>query len=112
MRSASQGGPSIASLERDLHDSPSKEQLMVKSRADVDTPALIRMHDGEWLDFAEVSGRLKIDGTHSGERFAVADFPHIPPHVLAAPLHRHHNEDEYTYRNLKGRALAFSIVSY
>jgi oxalate decarboxylase/phosphoglucose isomerase-like protein (cupin superfamily) len=26
----------------------------------------------------------------------MAAFPHVPPRVLAAPLHRHHKEDEYT----------------
>lgn len=59
-------------------------------------PAVIGFDEGTSLDFAGVHGLLKIDGSDAGERFAVADFPFIPPHVLAAPLHRHHREDEYT----------------
>ena len=38
-----------------------------------------------------------IDSPETDGRFAAAVFPEIPPRVLAAPLHRHHNEDEYTY---------------
>jgi mannose-6-phosphate isomerase-like protein (cupin superfamily) len=57
---------------------------------------LIQPAEGEELRFADVTGLLKIAGAVSGERFAAAAFPHIPPRVLAAPLHRHHREDEYT----------------
>ena len=69
---------------------------MAKSTADIGRPGVIGFEEGEPLDFAGVRGRLKIDGTGSGERFVVAHFPSIPPHALGAPLHRHHNEDEYT----------------
>lgn len=69
---------------------------MAKSTADIGRPGVIGLEEGEPLDFAGVRGRLKIDGTGSGERFVVAHFPSIPPHTLGAPLHRHHNEDEYT----------------
>jgi len=57
---------------------------------------LIQPAEGEELRFADVTGLLKIAGAVSGERFAAAAFPHIPPRVLAAHLHRHHREDEYT----------------
>ena len=69
---------------------------MAKTKAAVIKPAVIGFDEGESLDFAGVHGLLKIGGGETGERFAVADFPFIPPHVLAAPLHRHHREDEYT----------------
>ena len=38
----------------------------------------------------------KIDGLHSERRFAVVHHP-LAPRTLAAPLHRHHREDEYSY---------------
>lgn len=38
----------------------------------------------------------KIDGSATGKRFSVVHHP-LAPHALAAPLHRHHNEDEYSY---------------
>jgi quercetin dioxygenase-like cupin family protein len=69
---------------------------MDKARAGVYRSSVIRADEGEPLEFGGVGGRLTIDGIDSGERFAVAQFPGIPPHTLAAPLHRHHNEDEYT----------------
>jgi mannose-6-phosphate isomerase-like protein (cupin superfamily) len=57
---------------------------------------LVQMREGEPLGFAGVVGLLKIDGPDTQGRFAAAAFPEIPPRVLAAPLHRHHHEDEYT----------------
>lgn len=68
---------------------------MGRSRTDTGKSVVVTIEQGEPLEFAGVRGVLKIDGTDSGDRFAVAHFPAIPPHVLAAPLHRHHNEDEY-----------------
>lgn len=70
---------------------------MTTGATDVRTATLKRIDEGEPLEFAGVVGRLKIDAQQSGQRFALAHFPEIPPHVLAAPLHRHQNEDEFTY---------------
>lgn len=53
--------------------------------------------EGDPFSFGEVRGRFKIIGTATDKRFAVAELPEIPASTLAAPLHRHHNEDEYTY---------------
>ena len=36
-----------------------------------------------------------IDRAEAGERFSVVEHP-MSPRALAAPLHRHHNEDEYS----------------
>ena len=41
-------------------------------------------------------GLLKIDSPDTQGRFVAAAFPEIPARTLAAPLHRHHHEDEYT----------------
>jgi len=43
-----------------------------------------------------VANRFMIDGAETGGRFALVQ--HLfEPKALAAPLHRHHAEDEYTY---------------
>jgi mannose-6-phosphate isomerase-like protein (cupin superfamily) len=68
-----------------------------KSTAGVVEAQVIKVNDGETLGFAGVIGLLKVDGPDTQGRFAAVVFPEIPPRVLAAPLHRHHNEDEYTY---------------
>jgi mannose-6-phosphate isomerase-like protein (cupin superfamily) len=71
--------------------------MMAGARTSTTDPVLINLDEGEPLAFAGVTGQLKIDGSDSGERFAAAYFPHIPARMLAAPLHRHHREDEYTF---------------
>src|SRR5690348_18466954 len=45
--------------------------------------------------------RFMIDGADSGERFSLVEHP-MEPHALAAPLHRHSREDEYSFV-LEGR---------
>jgi mannose-6-phosphate isomerase-like protein (cupin superfamily) len=42
-----------------------------------------------------------IDGSESGGGFSLVEHP-LPPRALAAPLHRHSREDEYSYV-LEGR---------
>ncbi len=43
-----------------------------------------------------VQDRFMVDGADSQGRFALVQ--HLfPPKALAAPLHRHHDEDEYTF---------------
>lgn len=45
--------------------------------------------------------RFMIDGAQTGERFSLVEHP-MAPRALAAPLHRHTREDEYSYV-LEGR---------
>src|SRR5688500_4869529 len=45
--------------------------------------------------------RFMIDGSEAGERFSLVEHP-MSPRALAAPLHRHTREDEYSYI-LEGR---------
>lgn len=52
--------------------------------------------EGDFFDFGGLGVRWTIDGADSGQRFAVVHHP-IAPHALAAPLHFHHNEDEYSF---------------
>lgn len=43
-----------------------------------------------------VQDRFMVDGADSGGRFALVQ--HLfAPRALAAPMHRHHDEDEYTF---------------
>jgi quercetin dioxygenase-like cupin family protein len=53
--------------------------------------------DGSILpSVGHVSNRFMIGGTETGGRLAVLQ--HLfEPRALAAPMHRHHDEDEYTY---------------
>jgi mannose-6-phosphate isomerase-like protein (cupin superfamily) len=59
-------------------------------------PTIIRADEGGSFDFGGLGVRWKIDGSEAGERFAVVHHP-IAPRTLAAPLHYHHNEDEYSF---------------
>lgn len=70
---------------------------MKEPGAGVDEPTVILPGQGNPFDFGDVGGRWKIDRADTSGRFAVAHLPEIPPGVLAAPRHRHENEDEYTY---------------
>jgi quercetin dioxygenase-like cupin family protein len=49
----------------------------------------------------EASGSASSDGADAGERFSLVEHP-MSARALAAPLHRHAREDEYTYV-LEGR---------
>ena len=61
-----------------------------------DKPTVILPDDGDLFDFDGLGVHWKIDGPQAGERFSVVHHP-IAPKTLAAPLHYHHNEDEYSY---------------
>jgi mannose-6-phosphate isomerase-like protein (cupin superfamily) len=58
-------------------------------------------NDGEAGFLGSIGVRFMIDGGEAGERFSLVEHP-LPPKALAAPLHRHNNEDEYSYV-LEGR---------
>ncbi len=51
---------------------------------------------GERFDFGGFGVVWKIAGHPSDGRFSVVHHP-IAPRTLAAPLHRHHREDEFSY---------------
>lgn len=60
------------------------------------TPVLSPVISEEQFDFGGLGVNWKIDGTHTNKRFAVVHHP-MAPHALAAPLHRHTHEDEYSH---------------
>lgn len=51
---------------------------------------------GESVDLGSLGVVWKIEGFESEGRFSVVEHP-IPPRTLAAPLHFHHREDEYSF---------------
>jgi mannose-6-phosphate isomerase-like protein (cupin superfamily) len=57
--------------------------------------------DGKTGILAAIGVRFMIDGEDAGGRFALVEHP-MPPRALAAPLHRHSREDEYSFV-LEGR---------
>ena len=52
--------------------------------------------DGPLARFGGLGVRFLIDGLRSGGGFALVEHP-IEPRCLAAPMHTHEHEDEYTF---------------
>ena len=50
----------------------------------------------EQVDLGGLGIVWKIEGAETGQRFSVVHHP-LAPRALAAPLHRHNNEDEYSF---------------
>jgi mannose-6-phosphate isomerase-like protein (cupin superfamily) len=57
--------------------------------------------DGKEGFLGSIGVRFMIDGSEASERFSLVEHP-MSPRALAAPLHRHTREDEYSYV-LQGR---------
>src|SRR5919107_2163304 len=53
-------------------------------------------NEGERVQFGGLGVRFMIEGARSGGTFALVEHP-IEPRALAAPMHTHQHEDEYTY---------------
>src|SRR3954463_7075472 len=63
----------------------------------VTTPAkVIGPQDGASGFLGSIGVRFMIDGDEADERFSLVEHP-MSPRALAAPLHRHNREDEYSY---------------
>jgi mannose-6-phosphate isomerase-like protein (cupin superfamily) len=52
--------------------------------------------DGKAGFLGSIGVRFMLDGPEAGDRFSLVEHP-MAAHALAAPLHRHHNEDEYSF---------------
>lgn len=52
--------------------------------------------DGRLLELGGIGVRYMIAGDETGGRFSLVEHP-LQPRVLAAPMHRHANEDEYSF---------------
>ncbi len=64
-------------------------------------PTVIGPSEGDLLDFEGSDMYIKFDGTDTDQGFYVAH-EIIEPRTLAAPLHYHHNENEY-FHVVEGR---------
>jgi mannose-6-phosphate isomerase-like protein (cupin superfamily) len=64
-------------------------------------PRILGPNDGKTVDFGSFGVRFMVWSDESGGGFSLVEHP-IPPRTLVAPLHRHANEDEYSYV-LEGR---------
>jgi len=70
-------------------------------RTKATTATVIGPDDGKAGFLGGIGARLMIEGPASGGGFSLVEHP-MPPRALAAPLHRHTHEDEYSYV-LEGR---------
>ncbi|MDQ6715365.1 MAG: cupin domain-containing protein [Actinomycetota bacterium] len=59
------------------------------------TVRAVRVDEGDISRLGGVQDRFIIDGHESGQRFALVEH-RFDPRALAAPMHRHRNEDEYS----------------
>ena len=67
----------------------------------VSTAKIVGPTDGKIGFLGSIDARFMIDGPESAERFSLVEHL-MSPRALAAPLHRHHREDEYSFI-LEGR---------
>jgi quercetin dioxygenase-like cupin family protein len=74
--------------------------MNVKSTAATAPKTLGRL-DGKLGFLGSIGVRFMIWGEEAGEHFAMVEHP-MSPRALAAPMHRHSREDEYSYV-LRGR---------
>jgi quercetin dioxygenase-like cupin family protein len=65
------------------------------------TARVLRPSDGKAGFLGSIGVRFMIDGNDANERFSLVEHP-MSARALAAPLHRHTREDEYSYV-LEGR---------
>jgi mannose-6-phosphate isomerase-like protein (cupin superfamily) len=75
-------------------------------------PRVVGPHDGQLASLGGIGARFLIDGGDAGNRFALVEHP-MAPRALAAPMHRHHREDEYSFviQGSIGALLADDVVT-
>jgi mannose-6-phosphate isomerase-like protein (cupin superfamily) len=59
-------------------------------------PRVLGPSDGDLATLGGTGARFMIEGANAGRRFALVEHP-MQPRALAAPMHRHHREDEYSF---------------
>jgi quercetin dioxygenase-like cupin family protein len=64
-------------------------------------PKIVGPNDAAEGFLGSIGARFIIDGAEAGKRFSLVEHP-LSPRALAAPVHRHTHEDEYSYV-LEGR---------
>lgn len=60
------------------------------------SPRVLGPHDGHLAVLGGLGARLIIEEEDAGKHFALVEHP-MQPRALAAPMHRHHREDEYSF---------------
>jgi mannose-6-phosphate isomerase-like protein (cupin superfamily) len=68
----------------------------MRSVVSVSTAKVVGPADGKAGFLGSIGVRFMIDGGESAGGFSLVEHP-MSPHALAAPLHRHTREDEYSY---------------
>lgn len=69
---------------------------MAPSKLLMSRPLVIAPDACESFDFGGLGVQWKLDAADTGGGFSVVHHP-LAPRALAAPLHRHRDEDEYSY---------------
>jgi quercetin dioxygenase-like cupin family protein len=64
-------------------------------------PSILGSKDGRIGDLGSLGVRFMVGGDESGGGFSMVEHP-LAPRMLAAPMHRHSREDEYSFV-LEGR---------
>ena len=64
-------------------------------------PRIVGPEDGKAVDLGAIGARMMIWTEETGGGFSLVEHP-MPPRALAAPLHKHSREDEYSFV-LEGR---------
>jgi quercetin dioxygenase-like cupin family protein len=59
-------------------------------------PRVLGPSDGHLAILGGTNARFIIEGEDAGKRFSLVEHP-MQPRALAAPMHRHHHEDEYSF---------------
>lgn len=59
-------------------------------------PRIVGPRDGQAGFLGTIGVRFMIDGVDAGDHFSMVEHP-MAPRTLAAPLHRHTREDEYSF---------------
>ena len=60
------------------------------------TAKIVGPKDGKAGHLGSIGARFMIDGDETGGDFSLVEHP-MPPRALAAPLHKHSREDEYSF---------------
>jgi mannose-6-phosphate isomerase-like protein (cupin superfamily) len=75
-------------------------------------PRVVGPHDGQLVCLGGIDARFLIDGGDASNCFALVEHP-LRPRTLAAPMHRHHREDEYSFvlEGTMGALLGDAVVT-
>jgi mannose-6-phosphate isomerase-like protein (cupin superfamily) len=74
-------------------------------------PRIVTADEGQEGFLGSIGVRFLVDGVDASDRFSLVEHP-MSPRALAAPLHRHTREDEYSYvlRGRMGALLGDDVV--